>query len=70
MKHDIRLIAWAIIVVVTLIVIITCTVVSVIFQFSHPDMTTTRRLLEFPQPLIISIISAVIFFIGYAKLRK
>ena len=38
---------------------------SIYLRFSNPDMTSTRLLIEYPQPLIYSIISGIILYIGY-----
>lgn len=38
---------------------------SVYLRFSNPDMTSTRILIEYPQPLIYSIVAGVILYIGY-----
>ena len=38
---------------------------SIYLKFSNPDMTSTRLLIEYPQPLIYSIVAGVIFYIGY-----
>ena len=38
---------------------------SICLKFSNPDMTSTRLLIEYPQPLIYSIVAGVIFYIGY-----
>ena len=38
---------------------------SIYLRFSNPDMTSTRLLIEYPQPLIYSIIAGIIFYIGY-----
>ena len=38
---------------------------SIYLRFSNPDMTSTRLLIEYPQPLIYSIIACIIFYIGY-----
>ena len=38
---------------------------SIFLKFSNPDMTSTRLLIEYPQPLIYSIVAGVIFYIGY-----
>ena len=38
---------------------------SMYLKFSNPDMTSTRLLIEYPQPLIYSIVAGVIFYIGY-----
>ena len=40
-------------------------VYSIYLKFSNPDMTSTRLLIEYPQPLIYSIIAGIIFHIGY-----
>lgn len=38
---------------------------SIYLRFSNPDMTSTRLLIEYPQPLIYSIIAGIILYIGY-----
>ena len=38
---------------------------SIYLRFSNPDMTSTRLLIEYPQPLIYLIVATVIFYIGY-----
>ena len=38
---------------------------SIYLKFSNPDMTSTRLLIEYPQPLIYLIVAGVIFYIGY-----
>ena len=40
-------------------------VYSIYLRFSNPDMTSTRLLIEYPQPLIYSIIAGIILYIGY-----
>ena len=38
---------------------------SIYLRFSKPDMTSTRLLIEYPQPLIYSILAGIILYIGY-----
>jgi hypothetical protein len=38
---------------------------SIYLKFSNPDMTSTRLLIEYPQPLIYAIIAGIISYIGY-----
>ena len=38
---------------------------SIYLKFSNPDMTSTRILIEYPQPLIYLIVAGIIFYIGY-----
>jgi di/tricarboxylate transporter len=38
---------------------------SIYLKFSNPDMTSTRILIEYPQPLIYLIFAGIIFYIGY-----
>lgn len=38
---------------------------SIYLKFSNPDMTSTRLLIEYPQPLIYSIIAGIVLYVGY-----
>ena len=38
---------------------------SMYLKFSNPDMTSTRLLIEYPQPLIYSIIAGIVLYVGY-----
>lgn len=38
---------------------------SIYLKFSNPDMTSTRLLIEYPQPLIYSIIACIVLYVGY-----
>ena len=53
-----------------IIAVIVCTISAIIFAFQNPDMTELRRLLEYPEPSIIGLISLVIAQIGAHMIKS
>lgn len=47
-----------------IIAAIWCVIAALIFAFKNPDMTELRRLLEYPVPSVIGLISLAIMKIG------
>ena len=46
-----------------------CVIAALVFAFQNPDMTELRRLLEYPGPSVIGLISLGIMYLG-AKILK
>lgn len=45
-------------------VIVGCGVASIVFSVKNPDMTEMRRLMEYPQPVIIGCVALVGMFVS------
>lgn len=50
--------------------LIACSIFAIIFSFQNPDMTRMRMFLETPGLQFKALISAIVYYSGYAILRR
>lgn len=51
-------------IIVSLIGMLVCAALSLIFYIRHPDMTELRRLIEFPYPTVGALVCLILLFIS------
>lgn len=63
-KSKTKMIIRLVLMIVSLIGMLACSVSAAVFYIQNPDMTELRRLIEFPWPTIGLVICLAVFGIG------
>ena len=68
-KRNIKSLVGLILLLGSIIGILACVIASIVFSFKNIDMTSMRRLIEYPQPTIWVIICWIVGNVGKSMLK-
>lgn len=69
-KDKVKIIVGLVIIITSVIALIACAIAGLVFYIKNPDMTSMRRLIEYPLPSVIAVVAFLCNQIGIEIIKS